>query len=158
MSEVDVYEKFACDIAVHTDKIQLKRATTSTRTGAAKARDRAVFGKMSWAESQSYLGVISQLILFTALIPASVVSINEFLKWIGAPFIFPKELTSISIVIFIIFIVIFGVVSIRRLGTLKASSELNTKMNSGMFSLWSRQEKIIEQNNKIMKKLGVDEK
>ena len=137
------FDEFAKDIEEHANKIHLKKAIATERKGKAKLRDRLVFGKISWAESLSYISIIQSIIIFTALIPDSVGTVNGFLDWLGIPFQFPVEMASIGAVIFIIIVFIFGLIAVRHIGTVKRATEISSKMNPSMFMLWDQQKEIL---------------
>lgn len=138
------FEAFAEQVETAANKVNLKQSVATKRTGAASARDKIVFGKFSWQEALSFVAIIQSIIIFTALIPDAVGTINNMFAWLGIPFEFPIEISSLGAVLFIIFVFIFGLVAVRHIGTIKRSNEITTKMNPGMFLLWKRQEEIMK--------------
>jgi len=136
------YEKYSREIEEVTNKINLKTAVGTARKGGAKARDRIVFGKLSWTEALSFVTIIQSVVIFTALIPDAVVSVNTFLDYFGIPFHFPVEISSVGAVVFIIVVFIFGLVAVRHIGTYKRSNELTSKMNPGTYLIWEKIEKL----------------
>jgi len=123
------YDKFIREIEKATDVIDLKRAIGSSRKGKARWRDHIVSGKISWTEALSYVAIIQSVIIFVALIPNCVDTVNGFLRWIGFSFQFPREISSISALLFVVGIFIFGLVAVRYIGTIKRLHEIGTKMH-----------------------------
>jgi len=138
------YEKYSKEIEDVTNRINLKTAVGTARKGGAKARDRIVFGKLSWTEALSFVTIIQSVVIFTALIPDAVVSINTFLDYFGVPFHFPVEISSVGAVVFIIIVFFFGLIAVRHIGTYKRSNELTAKMNPATYLLWEKLEKLEE--------------
>jgi len=138
------FKTFTEQVEVAANKVNLKQSIATERKGAASARDSIVFGKISWQEALSFVAIIQSVIIFTALIPDAVGTVNDMLVWLGIPFEFPVEISSLGAILFIIFVFIFGLVAVRHIGTIKRSNEISTKMNPGMFLLWERQEEIMK--------------
>jgi len=145
------FKTYVQDIKKYSNQIQLKDASYSGRSGKAGVRDKTVFGKMSWNEALSYISIIQSVIIFTALIPDAVGTVNGFLEWLGIPYQFPVDMASVGAVIFIIIVFIFGLIAVRHVGTLRSASEVGNKMNPGMFMLYERQEEILKKLEELEK-------
>ena len=143
------YDKYSKDIENATNSINLKEAISTQRKGGAGFRDKFVFGRISWTEALSYISIIQSVVIFTALIPDSVTTVNEFLEWIGIPIQFPLEISSVAAVFFIITVFIFGLVAIRYLGTSRRGSEVTGKLNPSYFLLWQKLEHIEKRLDKF---------
>jgi len=148
------FNGFDKEVSRAANNINLKKAVSTERTGKAKIRDKFIFGKISWTEALSYISIIQSIIIFTALIPNSVQTVNSFLDWFGIPFHFPLELSSVGAIIFIIIVFIFGIISVRHIGTSRRAQEISTKLNPAIFLLWEQNQKIIENQEKLLKKKG----
>ena len=152
------FEDFNKEIEIATNEIILKKAISTERKGKARVRDRLVFAKVSWTEALSFVAIIQSIVIFTALIPNSVETVNGFLAWFGIPFQFPLELSSVGAVIFIIFLFVFGLVAMRHIGTARTSQEISAKLNPGILLIYDRirelEKKIDEMNeeNEISKR------
>ena len=136
------YNEYSDKLEEATDSIQLKKAVSTKRKGKAGFRDKFVFGRSSWTEALSYVSVIQSVVIFTALIPAAVVTVNEFFVWVKLPIEFPIEISSVAAIFFIIFVFIFGLIAIRYLGMSRRGSELTGKLNPALFLLWQKLEDI----------------
>jgi len=136
------YNKYSIDMEKATNEIQLKKATSTKRKGKAGLRDRLVFGRMSWTEALAFVSIIQSVIIFTALIPDAVETINEFFVWLHIPIVFPIEISSVAAVIFIIFVFIFGIIAIRYFGTSRRGAEITGKLTPAYFLMWQKLEEI----------------
>ena len=146
MEKNNYFDDFDREIEVATNEINLKKAVSTERKGRARLRDRLVFTKVAWTEALSFVAIIQSVVIFTALIPNSVETINKFLVWLHIPFQFPVELSSVGAVLFIVFVFIFGLLAMRHIGTARTSQEISAKMNPGILLLY---EKITELEKKI---------
>jgi len=139
MSDLDLsYEAFVRDVENITDGIELKKASSTSRKGMRGSRDRIVSGKFCWTEAFTYITIIQSLVIFSALIPESVRTVNHFMVWLGVPFVFPVEWGSVGVVFFLVGVFVFGFLAVRRVGTYRAFSEISVKMNPGFFALWKQ--------------------
>lgn len=145
------FDTFSKDMDKASNNINLKQATGSERKGKSRLRDRIVFGKMSWGEAQAWIAWVQSIVIFTALIPTSVITVNGFLSWVGIPWQFPLELSSVSAVFIIFFLFLFGLIAVRHIGTAKRSNEISSKMNPGVFILWEKLERIEKRLDEIEK-------
>jgi len=155
----DYFEDFNREIEIATNEIQLKKAVSTERKGKAKLRDRLVFAKTSWTEALSFVAIIQSVVIFTALIPNSVETVNGFLEWFGIPFQFPLELSSVGAIVFIIFVFLFGLVAMRHIGTARTAQEISAKMNPGILLLYDRireLEKKIDDKEKNNESKGIN--
>jgi len=141
------FNKFAKEVEGANDRIVLKDATKTKRTGKAKLRDKLVFSKVSWGEALTYVGIVQTAIIFFGLMDDVIANMNAFLISIGIGFQFPIGMSVLAAFIFIIFIIIFGILAVRHIGTYRSSLELGTKMNPGFYLLW-------EQNDNLLKRIG----
>ena len=148
------FNKFSKDIDEAANSINMKKAVGTERRGKAKIRDKFIFGKISWTEALSYISIIQSIIIFTALIPNSVQTVNSFLDWFGIPFNFPLELSSVGAIVFIFVVFIFGLIAVRHIGTTKRAQEISAKLNPAILLLWEQNQKIIENQEKILKMEG----
>ena len=135
------------------DRIDLKKAVGTIRKRGAKVRDKFVFGKVAWAEALTYISIVQSMIIFMALIPVAVVSLNGMLEWIGIGWQFPVDLASVSAVISIFCIFIFGLVAVRHIGTTKRAQEISAKMNPAFFLMWEQNKEIIKNQKEILKEM-----
>ena len=136
------FNKFSKEMDTAADGIDLKQAVGTKRKRAAKIRDKFVFGKMAWAESLTYISIFQSMIIFMALIPTAVGTMNSMFEWIGINYAFPVELASITAVVGIVVIFIFGLIAVRHIGTTKRAQEIGSKMNPGIYLLWKKMEEI----------------
>jgi len=134
------FDKYAKEVEEIANQINLKKSISTERKGAASARDKIVFGKLAWQEALAFIAILQSLIIFTALIPDSVGTINGFLLWLGISYQFPLELASVAALIFVIVVFVFGLVAVRHLGTMKRTNEITTKMNPATYLLWTKLE------------------
>lgn len=134
------FDKYAKEVEEIANQINLKKSISTERKGAAGARDKIVFGKLAWQESLAFVAIIQSAIIFTALIPDSVGTINNFLLWLGIKYQFPVEMASIGAILFVIVVFVFGLVAVRHIGTMKRSNEITTKMNPATYLLWTKLE------------------
>jgi hypothetical protein len=88
------------------------------------------------------------MIIFVALIPQAVVTINQMFILIGISYQFPVHIASIVVVLFIIFIFAFGLIAVRFIGTITSNNEIVTKMNPGIFLVYKKlndlEKKVVE--------------
>ena len=140
------FDNFSKELEEASNNVQLKIASSTTRKGKGKIRDVIVFWKVFWQEALSFLAPVQSAVIFTALIPASVVTVNAALTWAGVSFQFPLDIASMGAIIFIIGILIFGRLAVRNIGTLKTASELGAKMNPVNYLIWA---KLVEMEEKI---------
>lgn len=133
----------------------LKTATASKRTGRGRTRDRIVFAKMVWSEAFSYISPLQTMIIFSALITPAVMTVNVGLLKIGDllgisnPIQFPIALVSLFAVIALVGIFLFGIISVRHIGTYRTTNEYSSKMNPGMRLIWSKEEEILNRLDNI---------
>jgi len=146
------YEKFSDEVENAANYIQLKKSIASERKGVAKARDKLVTGKLAWQEALSFVTIIQSAVIFTALIPNSVDSVNGFLAYLGIPIQFPITMASVSALIFVIAVFIFGVLALRHMGTMKRTQEIATKMNPATYLLWEKLEEMEKKINDLNEK------
>jgi len=147
------YEKFSDEVENAANYIQLKKSIASERKGAAKARDKLVTGKLAWQEALSFVTIIQSAIIFTALIPNSVDTVNGFMAYLGIPFKFPVTMASVGAMVFVLVVFLFGLIALRHWGTMKRTQEIATKMNPATYLLWEKLEKL---EKKIEEKDGKD--
>jgi len=136
------YQKYSEEVENCANSIKLKTSLTSERKGAAKARDKLVTGKLAWQEALSFIAILQSAIIFTALIPDSVDTINGFMNYLGIPYNFPVTMASVSALLFVVIVFIFGVIALRHMGTMKRTQEIATKMNPATYLLWEKLEEI----------------
>ena len=87
-----------------------------------------------------------------ALIPASVVSVNEFFIWMKVPYTLPVQISSFFAIVFIIFVFFFGFIAVRYIGTISSTGEISAKMNPGNYLIWEKLEKIEQRVEKLYEK------
>ena len=150
MSDFEVYSK---EIEEATNSILLKEALKTERKGSARLRDRIVVGKVSWGEALTYVSIIQSIVIFMALIPEAVVTINEFLDWLGIDYRFPVQVSSVGAVMFIIFVFIFGLVAVRHIGTSRRGYEISSKMTPGTFLMWKQMKGLEKKLNDLDEKI-----
>jgi len=143
------YNKYSKEMEKSTNEINLKKAVGTERKGKAGIRDKLVFGRMSWTESLAYVSIIQSVVIFTALIPDAVTTMNEFFVWIGLPIQFPVEISSVAAFIFIIVVFVFGIIAIRYFGTSRRGAEITGKLTPAYFLMWQKLEDIEERLGKI---------
>ena len=145
------FDKYTKEVEEISNQINLKKSISTERNGAAGVRDKIVFGKLAWQEALAFIAILQSLIIFTALIPDSVGTINGFLLWLGISYQFPIELASAAALVFVVVVFVFGLVAVRHIGTMKRTQEIATKMNPGTYILWEKLEKIEERLDKYEK-------
>jgi len=148
------YDAFCKKIGEYANSINLKKAVGTRRRGGAGLRDRVVFGKLSWTEALSYLSIIQSIVIFTALIPDSVGTVNEMLAWMGLSYRFPIEISSVGAIIFIGCVFLFGLIAMRHIGTSRRAQEISGKLNASHFLIVSQNDEIIKNQKEIIKLLG----
>ena len=150
-------DEYANELRETTDEIELKIATSTCRKGKQGFRDRTVFFKTSWNEAQSYVGFIQSIVIFTALIPASLITVNGALLFFGHllgfrdPFQFPLGISSLLAFIAIVMIFAFGIIAMRYLGTYRSSQEISAQMNPSTRLLWKKAQEILKRLSRIEK-------
>ena len=156
--DMTTYDRYSDDVEIAANEMVLKKAITTDRKGAARTRDRIVFGKFSWQEALSYMAIIQSAVIFMALIPQAIYTVNETLEWFGIPYQFPVHISSVVAIVFIIIVFIFGLVAVRYIGTIKRSNEITSKMNPGLYAIWRKLAVIERDIGKIEKDLGEKKK
>jgi len=147
------FEKFSKDVEIANDKINLKKASKTERKGVAKLRDRLVFGKVSWGEAFTYLAIVQTTVIFFGLMDDVIINMNSFLSTIGIGYQFPVGMSVLAAFAFILFVIIFGILAVRHIGTYRSSLELGTKMNPGFYMLWKQNEILNDEIKKLKKKV-----
>jgi len=145
--------RYADEVSKHTNEINLKKALGTERAGAPGFRDRLVYFKTAWAEAQSYLGWLQSVIIFTALVPVAILTINGGLAWLGLGIKLPYELASFMTFIFIVGFAAFGFIAVRFLGTARRAHEIGERLNPANYLLWDQLEKTLEKLDAIEKRL-----
>ena len=148
------FNKFSKEVEGANDKIVLKEASKTERTGKAKFRDKLVFGKVSWGEAFTYLGIVQTTIIFFGLMDDVIANMNAFLLGIGIGYQFPLKMSVLAAFIFILGVVIFGILAVRHIGTYRSSLELGTKMNPGFYMLWEQNKKLSQRLKEIEEKIN----
>ena len=138
------FNEFSREVELANDKIKLKEASKTDRKGAAKLRDKLVFGKVSWGEAFTYLGIVQTTIIFFGLMDDVIVNMNQFLTTIGIEYQFPVGMSILAALLFILGVVVFGILAVRHIGTYRSSLELGTKMNPGIYLLWEKMRELEE--------------
>jgi hypothetical protein len=146
------FEEYSKEIEEATNNINLKLSSTTKRKGKLRFRDRLIFGKYAWQESLSFLSILQTIVIFMALIPSAVVSLNAFLGLIRIPVVFPLHLSSLVSVGFIIFIFFFGIIAVRFLGTITSANEIGAKMNPGNYLLYEKLEELEKKVDELNEK------
>jgi hypothetical protein len=132
------YDSFSKEIEVATNQINLKISSTTERKGGLKLRDRLVFSRVVWQEALSFVAIIQSIVIFVALVPQSVVTVNSFFAWLGIQYEFPITVASSIVVVFIIVVFIFGILAVRYIGTVKSANEIGSKMNPSNYLMWNQ--------------------
>lgn len=149
---MDKFEEYLKDVETATNEISLKKSSTTNRTGSSKWRDRLMYGRVAWQEALAFVAIIQTIIIFVALIPQSVLTVNGFLTLIGLSYQFPIHIASLIVIIFIIFVFVFGLIAVRYIGTFTSVNEISTKMYPAYFLLWKQmknlEKKVVELENK----------
>jgi len=152
------FEEFSKDVEDATNKISLKQSSTTARKGRSKLRDRLIFGKVAWQESLSFVGILQTIIIFVALIPQAVITMNGMFVWLGINYQFPVNTASVVVVSFIAFIFLFGFIAVRYIGTITSAAEIGAKMSPGTYLLYEKlcdlEKKVVEIENKNRKDTG----
>ena len=146
------YEDFSKEIEDATNQINLKLSSNTERKGGLKFRDRLVFGRVVWQEALSFVAIIQSVIIFIALVPQAVVTINSFFEWMGVPFSFPITVASSVVVFFIIGVFIFGILAVRYIGTVKSANEYGSKMNPGNYLMWNQMKELEKKVDSLARK------
>ena len=149
---MDEFEEYLKDVEAATNEINLKKSSTTNRTGSSKWRDRLMYGRIAWQEALAFVAIIQTVIIFVALVPQSILSVNGFLNLIGLSYQFPIHIASLIVIIFIIFVFAFGLVAVRYIGTFTSTNEISTKMYPGYYLLWKEmknlEKKVVDIENK----------
>ena len=150
------FEEYSKQIEDATNNINLKLSSNTKRKGKSRFRDKLVFYKYAWQESLSFMSVLQSVIIFMALIPAAIISLNEFFVWMNIPFIFPVHISSLFAICFIIFVFFFGLIAVRYIGTISSTGEISAKMNPGNYLIWEKLEKIEVKVEKLYEEIEKD--
>ena len=134
----DVFTKYKQELSSITDKLSLKEAIRSSRTGSRKFRDNFVLLKMAWTESLSYFNIIQAVIIYTALVPNSIENINAVLSALQIPFQFPVGASSVLSIIVLMGIMLFGLVSYRFFGLARRANEVSALYSPGQLLLFKK--------------------
>ena len=148
---MDEYEQYFKEVQQVADEIRLNKAFKTTRKGTRHLRDKLVFGKMLWQEAMTYVAIIQTIVIFTALIPASIDSLNAALKWIGISYQFPKDITSFLAFIFVVLVFVFGYFAVRIAGTSKRQQEIASLIHPAFFLLWKKYKQLEEKIEEMRK-------
>ena len=130
----------------------LKAALKSDRKGIKKCRDYFVFVKMAWTESMSYFGIVQTILLFTALTPQAVENINGVLTILHIPYQFPVASSSVVVIIFISFIILFGLVAYRFFGLARRAYEITSLYSPTNFLLYNEIQELKKEIEELKKK------
>jgi hypothetical protein len=136
MNDFDTFKK---EIEQITRELPLEKAITATRKG--KLRwfiDKIVISRFMWTEAFAFLGIVQSIIIFIALVPQSIQSINDFLFVIGIDWSFSVAISSMLTIVFIVFIFIFGFIAVRYMGTSTLGAEYGAKTNPSIYLLWKQ--------------------
>lgn len=152
---MDEFEEYLKDVEQATNEISLKKSSTTSRKGKSKWRDRLMYGRVAWQEALAFVAIIQTIVIFVALIPQSVLTVNGFLSFIGIAYQFPIHIASLLVLFFIIFVLIFGLIAVRYIGTFTSVNEISTKMYPGYFLLWKQ---IRQLEKKVVEIEGQDKK
>ena len=147
------FNKFTKEVEQANDCIVLKEASKTKRKGAPKIRDKIVFGKVSWGEALTYLGIIQTAVIFFGLMDDVIINVNGFLTYVGIQFQFPLGISVGIAFLFILCVVAFGIIAVRVVGTYKSSLELGTKMNPGFYLLWRQNDELRKEVDALKKEL-----
>jgi len=143
------FESFSKEIEQANDQIVLKEACKTKRGGASGIRDKIVFGKVSWGEAFTYLGIVQTTVIFFGLMDDVIINVNGFLTLLGIGYQFPIGISVGIAFMFILGVVAFGILAVRHFGTYRSSLELGTKMNPGILLLSEKQDRILERLDKL---------
>ena len=136
MTEYDEYSK---DIEKYSNAINLKKAVSTERIGKAGIRDKIVFGRAAWTEALGYFAILQTMVIFLGLLDDVIININAGLWDLGTkigisnPYQFPVNMASYFAIMFIIFVLCFGIVGYRHFGLPKRLNEIGVKMNPAFF-------------------------
>ena len=157
MIEEKDFDKFSQELEQASNSISNKRAVITQRKGKAKVRDVIVLLRMAWNEAFSFISPVQTALIFTGLITPSIITINVGLQKIGNligiqhPFQFPIDWVALACIVGMVGIVIFGIISVRNIGTVTSAAEYSTKMNSGMYLLWKKIDNVEKEVEKLKK-------
>lgn len=146
------YIEYLNNLHKTTDKIELDKAFRTNRTGASKVRDKVVFTKMIWAEAMTYLAILQTIVIFTALVPQSIETINEAFKWVGIPFEFPTGITSVFVIILVGSVFLIGWLAFRVTGAARRQQEVSTSINPVYFMFWKEFQDIKDELKRLEEK------
>jgi len=150
---MDDYDKFAKELEEVTKELPMKKAVTSKRKGVINwFIDKIVIGRFFWTESFAFLTIIQTIVIFTALIPQSVVTINNFFIWAHLPIALPVAFSSAITILFIVFVFVSGFVVVRYMKTSTRTSEYSAKTNSGSYLLWKKLDNLEKKIEKLEEK------
>ena len=111
-----------------------------------------------WQEAMTYVAIIQTVVIFTALIPQSIESVNKALQFLNIPYQFPKEITSFLAVLFVVFVFIFGYFAMRIAGTTKRQQEIATLIHPAFFLLWKKYKTLEEKLDELKRRCEVGDK
>jgi len=137
------YAEYVKELHEATDDINLKVSMKTERKGKASIRDKIVSGRFVWVEAMAFMSVIQAMLIFTALIPASIVNVNGFMEFIGINYTIPVAVGTIMSVVSILGMFVFGIIAVR-LGTFKRNAEIAHTMSPVSYLLWKQQKELME--------------
>lgn len=143
------FEKYAKELEAITKEIPMRKAITAKRKGIHKVIDKIVMGRFVWTEAFAFIGIIQTIIIFTALVPQSVYTMNEFLSWAHIPITLPVGFSATFTMLLIVFIFIFGFVTVRYMRTATVGAEYGAKTSPGYFLIWKKLESLEEKVRKL---------
>jgi hypothetical protein len=140
-----LFEKYSKELEDITKELPLKQAIKSKRKGIINMLiDKLVMSRFFWQEAFGFLAILQTIVIFTALVPQSVYTINDFLSWLHIPFALPVGFSSVITISFIIFIFIFGYVTVRLMKTTTISAEYGAKTSPSLYLMWKKLDEIEE--------------
>jgi len=142
--EKDDYALFCKDVEKITNMIDQRRSLKTERKGKARLRDTFVLFKTTWTHAEQWIALPRAIVYWLALTPAAILSFNGAMNFLDAPFKISLEYGSLITMIFIGFVLVFGIFAHSTLGLRRGVNELSIKQNPGWVMAWCMWQEIKE--------------
>jgi len=139
------YNKYANDLEISTNTIQLPKSIKTSRSGLRGVRDHIVFYKQAWSVAEQWAGLPKALVYWLALTPLAITSYNALIHVLGLPAKIPLEFGTAIAIGMVFILMIFGFLAWTRLGLNRRSMELGGKQNPNYFLFYDKFESILEE-------------
>lgn len=144
------YNQYYNDMHEVGNHIILRRVSKSPRRGIRKIIDIGTFYKSAWQSAETWSGLPKAIVYWLALTPLAITSFNGFMEILGMNVEIPLAMGSALAVIFVVFLMAFGIISWTHMGLNRRTSEINALHNSSQYLLYVQHEEIKEQNENMV--------